>query len=176
MTQMSKEYATALFQLAAENHTESQILEALKTVSGVLKENPDYVDFLSSPGISKNERLDSVKAAFEGRIPEYVLSFVQLLCERSRVRAFDDCLNEYEQLYNASMQISEAYVTSAVELTDDEKKKLKLKLEKMSGKSLILKCTVDKSVLGGVIVKMDGKIMDGSLKHRLEEVKEVIGE
>ena len=76
MTQMSKEYATALFQLAAENHTESQILEALKTVSGVLKENPDYVDFLSSPGISKNERLDSVKAAFEGRIPEYVLSFV----------------------------------------------------------------------------------------------------
>ena len=67
-------------------------------------------------------------------------------------------------------------MTSAVELTDDEKKKLKLKLEKMSGKSLILKCTVDKSVLGGVIVKMDGKIMDGSLKHRLEEVKEVIGE
>ena len=131
---------------------------------------------MSSPGISKNERLDSVKAAFEGRIPEYVLSFVQLLCERSRVRAFDDCLNEYEQLYNASKQISEAYVTSAVELTDDEKKKLKLKLEKMSGKSLILKCTVDKSVLGGVIVKMDGKIMDGSLKHRLEEVKEVIGE
>ena len=131
---------------------------------------------MSSPGISKNERLDSVKAAFEGRIPEYALSFVQLLCERSRVRAFDDCLNEYEQLYNASKQISEAYVTSAVELTDDEKKKLKLKLEKMSGKSLILKCTVDKSVLGGVIVKMDGKIMDGSLKHRLEEVKEVIGE
>ena len=173
MTQTSKEYATAIFALAKESETETEILSALKSISQIFHENPEYVEFLASPGIPKNERLDALRTAFSD-FPEYVVSFVQILCDRSRIRSFDDCLNEYEQLYNASKQMCEAHITSAVELTGDEKEKLKSKLEKLSGKSLILKCTVDAGIMGGIIVEMDGNIMDGSLKRRLEEVKEVI--
>lgn len=174
MTQMSKEYAAALFMLAKENNTEKEILEALKTVSHVFTENPEYVDFLASPSIPKNERIDALEKAFSQMLPEYALSFVEILCERSHIRSFNDCVKEYEELYNFSIQVCEARVTSAVELTDDEKLKLTRKLEKVSGKTLHLNCSVDESILGGIIVEMDGKIMDGSLKHRLQEVKEVI--
>lgn len=174
MMQMSKEYAEALFALAKENGIEDIILGELRTVLELFDENPEYVVFMSSPSIPKNERLDALENAFSGKFHEYTVSFVELLCERSRINSFHDCVKDYEALYNQSKQVLKAHVTSAVPLTDDEKEKLKIKLEKKSGNTLILECDTDESILGGVIVELDGKIMDGSLKHRLQEVKEVI--
>ena len=70
--------------------------------------------------------------------------------------------------------MSHALVKSAEPLTDEEKAKLIAKLEKVSGKSVDAEYRIDKSILGGVVVEMEGTIIDGSLKHRLESVKEVI--
>ena len=174
MTQTSKEYANALFMLAAENHEEYETLCALKTASQVFAENPEYIDFLQYPGIAKKERIEALGKAFDGMTPEYALSFMKLLCEHSHMNIFDDCLHEYEEMYNVSKRICMAVVTSAVELTDEEKERLRLKLHKLSGKTPVFRYVVDKNILGGIIVEADGKIMDGSLRRRLKEVKEVI--
>lgn len=174
MTQISKEYATALFMLAKESGREAEIAASLEDVTALFAENPEYVDFLASPCIPKAERIDAVEKAFGGRIDDYVTSFVQLLCERGHITGFADCAQEYGEMYRASMNTSVAEVTSAVTLTDEEKIQLKQKLEKMSGRSVILECRTDASLMGGIIVRMDGKVLDGSLKHRLYEVKEVI--
>ena len=64
--------------------------------------------------------------------------------------------------------------TSAVSLTDRECIELTKKLEKISGNTVSLDCHVDPSLIGGVIVEMNGRVMDGSLRHRLREVKDVI--
>ena len=121
-----------------------------------------------------SERIASLQTVFEGRIPEDVLSFLKLLCEKGRVRSLETCLHEYLKLYNESKAISWAHVKSAIPLTSEQKTALRLKLEKQSGRNVLLECSIDNTLIGGIVVEMDGKILDGSLRRRLQEVKEVM--
>jgi len=174
MTEMSKEYATALFMLGKELGAEKEYADALKKSLAAFEESPEYLDFLASPSIPVKERLDAIEQAFGGSVPENVLSFLQLLCEKGRMRSFYDCVSEYGRLLAFSEQISVAKIISVVEITDDEKARLKEKLEKTCGHTVTLSCSVDESILGGIIVELDGKVMDGSLRNRLHEVKDVM--
>ena len=173
MTNVSKEYAEALFLLSEENGECEAIATALETVSDVLKENPAYVEFLSSPAIPKNERVQAIGTAFAS-LPETAVSFLQLLCERGHIRTYDTVAEHFAALCREAQNRTTATVISAVELTDEEKARLNEKLNAAGNKTVTIEWTVDESLLGGVIVEMDGKVLDGSLRHRLQEVKEVI--
>ena len=139
-----------------------------------MNENPEYMDFLVSPSIPRDERVGSLGGVFGGRVSEHVLSLVQLMCEKGHISAYDACVEEYRRLLHIRQSIVTARVISAVELTQDQKAALTQKLEKMSASSVQLFCEVDPSLLGGMIVEMNGKIMDGSLRNRLRDVKEVM--
>ena len=173
-TDNAKEYATALFTIALEQSETKKFAAALETVVSSLRGAPEYTEFLCAPNIPLSERIISLETVFGGRIPEDVLSFLKLLCEKGRVRSLDACLHEYMKLYNESKAISWAHVKSAIPLTPEQKTALRLKLEKQSGRNVLLECTTDNTLLGGIVVEMDGKILDGSLRRRLQEVKEVI--
>ena len=88
MAQIEKEYAAALFALAAENGCERKFSESLAQVSEVFSENPEYAEFLSSPSVSGRERVNALEQAVGEFVPEYVLSFLSLLCERRRIGSF----------------------------------------------------------------------------------------
>lgn len=175
MMETAKEYATALFELAKETNEEKQFADALVFIRNTFTSNPEYVDLLSSPNIPARERRTLLEKAFAERVPEYVLSFTELLCDRGHIREFDKCVKEYEQLLKAFASVSNARVVSAVSLTDSEKAALIRKLEKISGHSVTAQYEIDESLLGGMVVHMDDTVIDGSLKHQLKEVKEVIG-
>jgi len=174
MTEISKQYAEALFMLAAEEAEEQEISEALHVISQIFAENPEYIDFLSTPSIPKSERIYAIEAAFSGKAPQNAVNFLELLCERGHIRCFFECAEEFDNIYNASRRIKSAKVTSAVSLTDDEKASLRAKLE------ALYKCTVDicysedRTLIGGLVIEIDGHTIDGSLKQRLHEIKEVI--
>lgn len=174
MAQVIKEYAEALFELSQETGNTDEISAALDTVSALMEENPEYLDFLSSPNIPKAERVGSVEQAFEGKIHEYVLSLLSILCDRGRIRNLSECISEYRQLCDEANRISVAEVVSAVELSDSEKSSLTVKLEKLCGNTVVLSCKTDASILGGMIVTVDGKVIDGSIRHKLHELKEVM--
>lgn len=174
MTEMSREYASALFMLAKENGTEVEYMKALELISEVFEENPSYLDFLASPAVSLGERIEMLKKAFSDFAPEHVVSFVSLLCERRRIREFFACVKEYKALYEFSKNVSVAKIKSAVQLTENEKERLKEKLSKMCARDIMLECSVDETLTGGLIIELDGKIIDFSLKTRLHEIKDVI--
>ena len=176
MTQTSREYAVALFTLAKESGLEDEIAQSLSEISKIFKENPEYVAFLQTPGIPKKERINAADELLTGRAPEYAVSFVLLLIDKGLLKIFDKCVYEYNSLYQTVTNMSVAEVLSAVPLTDDEKETLKLKLKKACGHEVALDCTVDKSIIGGVVVKVDGKVYDGSVKQHLNDVKEVMYE
>ena len=174
MTSTAREYATALFMLAKESGQEDGFLEALELVNRQFAENPAYVEMLRSPGIPKAERQKALETAFAAVLPREVLIFLQLLCKAGHMREFSACLTEYTELYRAEKQISVGRVVSAIPLTETEKENLLAHMEKLCGHQVSLEYTVDQTLLGGITVEIDGKILDGSLRHRLHEVKEVI--
>lgn len=174
MSEISNEYAKALFMLATEKECREEYKDALETVVGVFDENPVYMDLLSTFAIPIDERLNALEEAFSNAIPRDVLSFLKILCEKKHITEFYDCVKFYCELYNEIDMVSNAKVTSAVELTEDEKKALLEKLEKKSGKKIIVEYVVDKSIIGGLIVETDGKIIDSSIKKHLKDMKDVI--
>lgn len=176
MTEISKEYAEALFALACETGEENETAAALEMVAAQFNQYPEYMELLSSPGISLRERMEVISRTLSGTVPEYVASWMQLLCEKGRISLFSRCLEDYRVLLNTRNACSNAKVTSAVPLTQEEMAALKQKLEKISGNTVLLSCTTDPALLGGAVVEMDGKIIDGSLRHRLHEVKEVMNQ
>lgn len=174
MNEIGKEYGAALFMLAVEENAKAEYSAALAKVKAALQENPEYMEFLTSPSIPLGDRLSAIEAVFGNAVPGQVLSYLQLMCEKGRMAWFWESAAEFEALYAASERISTAKVTSAVELTDGEKQKLVAKLEKLYQSKISAEYSIDESLLGGLIVEVDGNIMDGSLRHRLREVKEVI--
>ena len=174
MTETSKEYAEALFALAVEEDLGDKVRDDLKLVLHQLRGNPEYVDFLASPNISVNERLDSIEEAFGESVCEYVVSFLQILCRKGSIRSVYKIIIDFEELYMASRGISTARVISAVPLRTAQKEKLKEKLEQLCGKKVVMECITSSSVLGGMVVYVDGRVLDGSLRRRLHDLKEVI--
>lgn len=174
MIEIGKEYGTALFMLACEEREQELCSSALKKIKDAFLENPQYIQLLSSPSIPLEERLGIIEVAFSDVNPKYVLSYLKLMCEKGRIQYFIDSADEYQALLDASMHIAKARITSAVELTESEKKKLISKLESLKKCEVHAEYFVDGALLGGLTVEIDGKIIDGSLRHRLHEVKEVI--
>ena len=173
MAQVINEYAEALFDLSVEAGSQKEISTALDTVLSVVDENPEYLDFLSSPNIPKSERVAAIGQAFSGE-HEYVVSFLSLLCEKGRIREIRECISEFKQLCDAADKISVAQVISAVELSESQKAALTAKLQKLCGNRVVLDCRTDRSLMGGMVVSIDGKVIDGSIRHQLHQLKEVM--
>lgn len=176
MTDISKEYAAALFALAREGGTEREFSAALALIDRALTAQPEYGLLLSSPNIPLRERLGLLDQAFGEQVPEYVLSFTKILCEKGHIRQFSACVEEYENLHRAVSEVSAARIVSAVELTEEEKAALMKKLTALSGHTVEPRYEIDGSILGGVVIYMDDRVIDGSLKHKFREIKEVIGQ
>ena len=174
MTEISKEYGAALFMLACESGLKHEFAAQLESIKAIFGENPQYEQLLTSPGVSMKDRMSAIDAVFADSLHEYVLSYLKLLCEKGRMNCFMESAEEYLALLDASEHIVSVKVTSAVELTDGEKQKLINKLELIEKCKVEAEYSVDAALLGGLIVEMDGKILDGSVRHRLYEVKEVI--
>ena len=175
MTQTIKEYAQALFALACEEGIKKEIFKTVNETDKLFSDNPDYIQLLSSPAVPVEERISLIDKAFENNVHQYMLSFLKLLCEKGHIGSFKECAEEFNKMVDFSNRVLTAKVTSAVPLSEKEEKALIEKLEKMTGNTVLLDVEVNDSILGGMIVEIDGKVIDGSLQNRLNLVKDVIG-
>lgn len=174
MAQKNKGYALALFSIASEANLADKIFEELKEITDALSKNPEYVEFLHSPAISKETKLNSLNQIIPSYFTSELKSFLAVMCKKGDLREIFTCFDEFSEIYKEASKISVANITSAIELTEKELEGLKKSLENKTGKKLTLNIRVDKTILGGIIAEVDGKVYDGSLKRQLDEIKKVI--
>lgn len=170
MTRMANAYARALYDLAAEEKTERQILGELNALDGSFSREPDYLRLLAAPNLSKEERRGIVDAGFRGKVHPYMLNFLKILTEKGAVRYFSDCCRAYREFYNADHGILVVTAVTAAALTEDQSARLREKLARLTGRVIRLENRVDPSCLGGVRLDYDGKRVDDTVSHRLETV------
>ena len=174
MTTTSREYAEALFELAVQAGLTKETSDGLETVISALLQTPAYKALLASPAIPKEERLNALDSTFRGKIPEILLAILRMMVSRGHVSALTGMVRDYEELARGYRGESMAVVTSAVPLKEAETVALRAKLEKKLGRQVTLQCQVDPELIGGVRVEVDGRIIDGSIRNKLEEIKEVM--
>ena len=169
-----KEYAVALFSIALESEDHANIYSDMETIEALIKENPEYIDYLVNSSIPKSERVNNLRETFEGRVCDPVFAFLNVLMEHRDISVLFSAIDEFRSLYEDYMNVADAVVTSAVELTDDQKKKLTSKLSEVTGRRIRAEYVIDKSLIGGLSVTVDGRLYDGSVKKNLKNLKEVM--
>ena len=174
MTTTSKEYAEALFELAAQQDLTKETSDGLETVISALLQTPAYRALLASPAIGKEDRLKALDETFRGKVPDILLGILRMMVSRGHVAALDGMARDYEELARSYRGESVAVVTSAVPLKEAETVVLREKLEKKFKRRIILHCQEDPGLLGGVRVVVDGRVIDGSLRNKLDEIKDVM--
>lgn len=176
MTQTGRLYGGSLYDLAAEEQLTDIIRQQMDEIRQIFRENPDYVSLLREPSIPKKERIDLIHKAFNDQVEKYLVNFIKLLCERNILNEYPECCDEFTRRYNLEHGITEAVVTSAVALTDDQAEALKARLEKISGKKVSLVRKTDASVVAGLCVEMEGVQYDGTVQGRLSGLSKKLEE
>lgn len=174
MTQASKEYAAALFSIALEKQCVRPWADAVGEMAECLREYPAYCDLLTSPEIPAEERESLMRAAFAGT-PEEILRLAALMIQRGRAWEIPDTADRFRQLADEAEKHKTARVVSAAPLTEAEKERLIKRLAGDTGAKITLSCETDPALLGGMLVEIDGRVIDGTLRTKLRELKEVIG-
>ena len=176
MTEYARVYGGSLYDLAKDEQLAGEIKDELVVIKGLFKENPEYAKLLSEPSIKKEERTRLIEEAFGNKANRYVVSFMKLMCERGIINEFTGCCDEYVRRFNSDNNIAEAVVTSAVALSDSQLSALKAKLEKTSGKTIILVTKLDPKVFGGLKVELEGSEYDGTVTGRLSDISRKLNE
>lgn len=174
MTGAEKEYGTALYQLAREENQVEEIREGLATACQAMEELPIYVKLLQNPAMPKAQRLEYLDEAFREAVPVYVLNFLKILCEKSALGILSGCQKAFLELYYEERNILPVTATSAQPLSEAQRETLTERLEKATGKSILLTEQVDKALLGGMKVEYAGKELDGSVAGRMERLRRIL--
>lgn len=169
-----KEYAVALFSIALESEQHAQIYDDMEYLKELVNDNPEYIDYLVNSSIPKSERVNNLREVFEGRVCDPVFAFLNVLLEHRDTNVLLSAIDEFRSLYEDYMNVADAVVTSVVELTDEQKKKLISKLSLVTGRRIRATYVIDSSLIGGLSVTVDGKLYDGSIKKNLNNLKEVM--
>jgi len=170
VTELAREYGDGLYLLAEEENLSREILEQLLSLKSLFREQPDFVRLLGNMSLSKEERVKILDSVLRGQIHPYLLNFLKILCERCALNEYEGCLAAFKALYNQEHGIVEATVTTAVPLDDEQRARLAEKLSAMTDKTVSLVEKIDESLMGGVLLEMNGQRYDNTLKNRLKSI------
>ncbi len=168
----ARRYAQAAFEVARERGQVDRWAAELERLVALL-EGTEAGAFLAAPQIPFGAKREFVEQALAGFLPE-VRNLVLLLVRRRRVRLLRQIFEEFGRLANEYRGVVVAEVTSAVPLEDADKAVIIRQLSELTGKRVILRTRVDPSILGGLIVRIGDKLIDGSVRTRLERLRETL--
>ncbi|GAA0069781.1 F0F1 ATP synthase subunit delta [Clostridium sardiniense] len=168
---LDRRYALALYKVAEEKNKVEEYLEDLREICNIIDNNKEFYEVIKYPQISTRQKKKIFIDLFKGKIDEELLSFLLILIEKGRILYLKEKLNQMEQIHLEKENKVIAKVKSVIELTEDETSRLKEKLEKKYNKTVIIEHEIDKSIIGGLYVRVGNDVIDGSIKSRLEDMR-----
>jgi F-type H+-transporting ATPase subunit delta len=166
----ARRYAEAAFEIAQADGTLDEWLRDLKFAANAVGQ-PTVERLLGNPAVAVAVRVKAADDALGKRISDKALNLVRLLIRRGRVELLPQVAKRYEELYERQKGIVRATITSAAPLDDAELQAIQARLSQMTGGTLRTDVSVDPSLLGGVIVRIGDRMIDGSVRGRLERLR-----
>ena len=165
-------YAEALFEAARERDELEEVLEELKDFANALEESEELRLFFYGGQIPEREKRRAIDALTEG-MSLSTRNFLKVLSDNGREEILEEVLLRYEELVKEHLGRVEVEVTTAVELTDEELDRMKERLGRsLEGREVTLQTSVDPDVLGGAVFRFGGRMVDSSVRGRLQGLRE----
>ncbi|MDP4088322.1 MAG: F0F1 ATP synthase subunit delta [Bacillota bacterium] len=171
---LDRRYALALYRVAEEKGKVEEIMGQLREVVELIYGNEDMMKLLKHPEISKTKKKDTIERIFKGKVDEGILTFLLILIDKDRILYLREKLGEMEKIHLEKNNTLLAVIKTVVPLIEEERRNLLEKLEKRYNKKVLLKEELDSSLIGGVYVRVGDDVIDGTVKLRLEKMKELM--
>lgn len=165
-----RRYAEGFLEYAKESIGLEEALEELKRVKDVFRDNPDFKGFLENPAINYNEKCASLDATLIKGFSEEIRNFLKLLLKKDRMDKFDS-IAEYARIKYAHGEKMNAILYTSYLMSTECLQSLKSSLENKLRAKLQLYINLAPDMLGGVRVMFNNKILDGSVRKRLEDLR-----
>ena len=170
--EVAKKYAQALFLSAKEKGLMDKLYEQLGDLKDLVEEDASLLSFLGAPQVLEESKKSLVREVFSGHVEQLVVEFLVVLVDKGRVGFLVEIIDEFRRLVEAEQGLGRITVITAVPISESERSRLIDKMAAKTGLKIVLEEKVDKSILGGMIVVMYDEIIDGSVRHGLNLVKE----
>jgi F-type H+-transporting ATPase subunit delta len=171
---VSSRYARALVEVVLEQRIDADVArQQLNSIADAVRESGDLRRVWESPAISAGQKR-SVLDAIAGQMgaSKAIRNFVAVIIDHRRIAMLDDIVRQFGVELDAQLGFVEAKISSARELSVDEKRGLESQVERMTGKKVRSQYTSDPGLLGGVVVRVGSTIYDGSVRGQLEKMKQ----
>lgn len=170
-----KRYAQALIDISAGSGTVEAVRKDLDGIAEAMDKHQDLRLFLLNPATGIDAKKDAVRSIFAGKIGSTALNFLLLLLDKGRFKCLPGIVKEYARLADRKNNILNIAVISAVPVDEEAAGLIVREYGRMyDASSVKADFQVDKSLIGGIMVKIGDKIFDGTVKGRLESLKEAL--
>jgi F-type H+-transporting ATPase subunit delta len=166
----ARRYAEAAFEVATRDETVEAWRSELDVAAG-LAGDERALGVLANPAIPIERRATALRELLGDRVSKPVGNLIQLMLRRGRIEQLPRVAAEFRRLDDDRRGITHATATSATELTPDEIRALTARLEQTTGGRISLDVEVDPSLLGGIVVRVGDRLIDGSVRGRLERLR-----
>lgn len=172
ISKAGRRYAKALLELAKERGEVEPVLEDISFIRNTLEDSRELVLFLQSPIIKFDDKLAVIKELFFKHTQEVTQLFLKLLVRKNRINILDQITAAFIDSYNKYAGIIQIKVSAAYALSDEQRTKLQQQLEEKTGKKVEMEVEIDESLVGGLSVRIEDTVIDGTVKHQLRELED----
>ena len=169
---IAKRYASAIYDIAESSDKIGEIREALNILAENYNEDEEFKVFLLDPSIKYDEKVKYLHKSFDF-ISEDAFKIINYLVKKGRVSLAEKIRDSYLRIYYEKNNKILVNATFTKELSDNQRKALMKKLEEKYRKKIVLNLSVDEELIGGGIIKIGNKVIDGSIKSQIENIKKI---
>jgi F-type H+-transporting ATPase subunit delta len=168
----AQRYAQAVFGIARERNELDRWQSDLRKIA-TLGEDAAFLALLENPKVRFEDKA-RLLSQWLGDVNPLALNLVYLLVTKGRLGMVGDIADEYQHLLDSYRGIEQAEVITAIPLDDEDRRRLEERLGAVVGKKVVVKPRVDPGVLGGVVARIGGKLLDGSTRSKLMALKKAL--
>jgi F-type H+-transporting ATPase subunit delta len=169
---IAKRYARAALSNAIEKSLLDTFYKDFMLVQNSIKGSRELELLLKNPVTNKNKKISIVKELFGNHIGKDSLEFISFLINRGRDNIIFEILQSFFEIRNEHLGLLEVNVFGFYPISEGQQEKIKNELEKIINKKISISFQIDKSIMGGIIIKIDDTVLDASIKRKLELLKE----
>lgn len=173
--QVDTTYGNALFELALEENRIDSLYEEAIALVDILQENKELLKLLNHPQISKEERIKVVEDTFSNRVSKDITGIMVMAVEKGHAMQLIDIFKYFIKLVKNEKKIGVASVTSATALDSSRKQAIEKRLiETTKYETMEVHYHVDESIIGGLIIRIEDRVVDSSIKTKLNNMSKAL--
>jgi len=167
----ARRYANALLQISIEQEKLDVILKDVELIHNTVDQSRELKLFMKSPIIKSDEKRAVLHKLFGSQSDSLTMQFLDLVVKKGRETLLDQIMIGFIDRYKQNANIIDINVYTADSLSDNTQQKLNQSLEDMTGKHVELHFHVEKELKGGIAVRIDDTIIDGTIKHKIDRLR-----